>query len=258
LTRIISIASGKGGVGKTTLSSNLGIAMTEFGQRTLVMDTNLTTPNLGFHLGVPLYPKTLHDVLKGDAYIDEATYVHPSGLKVVPAGISISDLKSTNPKNLSKVVLDLVGEHDIVFLDGAAGLGKESLANIEAADEMIVVTNPELPSVTDALKAIKIAEEMGTHILGVALNKIQGSNAELSVQDVESLLGYPVISQIPHDRSMVESLAAKTPIVAYSPNSKASIEMKKLAASLVGINYEPPTQSGFSSMVSRMFGFLRK
>ncbi len=259
MTRIISIASGKGGVGKTTITANVGAALNEFGYRTLVMDTNLTTPNLGFHLGVPLYPKTLHDVLKGEAYVDEAIYVHPTGLKIIPAGISMADLKSTNPKQLGKVVLDLVGDHDVVLLDGAAGLGKESLASIEAADEALIVTNPQLPSVTDALKAIKVAEEAGTHILGVVVNRIRNNKSELSIDDVESLLGYPVIATVPDHDIVQESLAAKTPVVHYSPNAKASIELKKLSASLMGMDWEPPEEDGSKqSLLSRFFGFLRK
>ncbi|MCK5333089.1 MAG: AAA family ATPase, partial [Candidatus Aenigmarchaeota archaeon] len=173
MTRVIAVSSGKGGVGKTTMTSNLGVALNDFGQKAVVVDTNLTTPNLGFHLGVPLYPKTLHDVMKGEASIDDATYIHPSGLKVIPAGISMADLKSTNPKNLSKAVISLVGDHDVVLLDSAAGLGKESMAGIHAADELLVVTNPQLPAVTDALKAIKVSEEEGTKVIGVVLNKIK-------------------------------------------------------------------------------------
>ena len=259
MTRIISIASGKGGVGKTTVTANLGAALNEFGYRTLVMDTNLTTPNLGFHLGVPLYPKTLHDVLKGDAYVDEAIYVHPTGLKIIPAGISMADLKSTNPKQLGKVVLDLVGDHDVVLLDGAAGLGNESIANIQAADEVLIVTNPQLPSVTDALKTVKVAEESGTHILGVVLNRIRGNKSELSADDVESLLGYPIIATVPDHDIVQESLAAKTPVVHYSPNAKSSIELKKLSASLMGMDWEAPAEDvEKQSILSRFFGFLRK
>lgn len=256
MTRVIAISSGKGGVGKTTMTSNLGIALNDFGQKTVVVDANMTTPNLGFHLGVPLYPKTLHDVMKGEASIDEATYIHPSGLKVIPAGLSMADLKSTNPKNLNKAVLDLVGDHDIVLLDSAAGLGKEAMSSIDTADELLVVTTPHLPSVTDALKAIKVAEEAGTKVLGVVLNRVKGRNAELSVSDVEALVGYPVIAQVPEDELMTDSLAAKMPIVAYSPNSKSSVEIKKLAAALVGVDYKPPAMRG-SSFLSRFFGFLR-
>jgi ATPases involved in chromosome partitioning len=78
MTRLVCVTGAKGGTGKTTVASNLAAALTEFGQDTLVMDANLTNPNLGFHLGIPLYPTTLHDVLKGESRLPEATYVHDS------------------------------------------------------------------------------------------------------------------------------------------------------------------------------------
>ncbi len=257
MTRIICVSSGKGGVGKTTVASNLGMALNEFGMNTLLIDANLTTPHLGFHLGVPLYPKTLHDVLRGDAEINDAIFIHPSGLKVMPGGISISDLKSTSPDKLAEVVLELIGKHDYIFLDGAAGLGKEPLAGMEASDELLVVTNPQLPAVTDALKVIKLGEEYGSHILGVVLNRISGRRSELTVEDVESLLGYPVIAKIPEDKNVDDAIASKLPLVTYMPNSPASIEFKRLAAKLAGIEWRPPEvrPGGF---FSRIFGFLRK
>lgn len=256
MARVICVSSGKGGVGKTTVTANLGLALTELGYRTMVVDANLTTPNLGFHLGVPLFPKTLHDVLKGEARIEEAIYYHPSGLQVVPAGISIEDLKGTRADKLSKAVLSLIGDHDIVFLDGAAGLGKEPLAGFEAADELLVITNPNLPAVTDALKAIKISEELGTHVLGIVVNKVKGHGSELTLQDVEAILGYPVIAQIPNDERMDIALAAKSPIVTHAPNSPASTELRKLAASLVGVQWKPPASSNFA-FLTKLFGFLR-
>ena len=254
--RVICLVSGKGGVGKTTLASNLGIALNDFGKRTLVIDTNLTTPNLGFHLGVPLFPKTFHDVLNGKAYPEEATYIHPSGLKVMPAGISLRDLKSTNLSKMNSIVLDIAEDHDIVILDGAAGLGNEGKASLSAADDALIITNPQLPSVTDALKTIKIAEELGTRILGVVLNRSKNHPSELSQSEVEALLGYPVISIIPEENHIIDSLAAKTPIVSYKPNTRSAQEMKKLAASLIGIDYNPPIQER-PGLFSKLFGFLR-
>ncbi len=238
MTRIITVTSGKGGVGKTTITSNVGAALHDFGVNVLLMDANITTPNLGFHLGVPLYPKTIHDALRGEVNIKDTIFTHSTGMKVVPAGISISDLKSTSPDKLTHTVMDLVGEYDMVLMDGAAGLGRESVASIEAADEVLVVTNPQLPSVTDALKAIKISEEFGTNVLGVVLNRVTGKKSELSAEDVESLLGYPVVSILPEDPIFHDSLAAKTPLVYYGPNTKAAVELKKLAASIAGINWE--------------------
>ncbi len=258
MTRVIAVTGGKGGVGKTTVTANLGAALNEFGQRTLVIDTNLTTPNLGFHLGVPLYPKTLHDVLRGEADVDEAMYVHPSGLKVIPAGISMSDLKNTKPDKLQKAVTDAADGHDVVFLDCAAGLGREAVAGLKSADELLIVTNPQLPAVTDALKTIKLAEELGVGITGVVLNRVRGHSSELSSTDIESLLGHPIIASIPEDHTVHDSLAAKTPITAYAPSSKSAVEMKRLAAKIGGIEWQPPTRGGPAmSIFERIFSFLK-
>lgn len=257
MTRVICVTGGKGGVGKTTLTANLGAALNEFGKRTLVIDGNLTTPNLGFHLGVPLYPKTLHDVLRGEAHVDEALYVHPSGLNIIPAGISMSDLKNTKPDKLEKAVADAAEGHDMVFLDCAAGLGREAVANIKAADELLIVTNPQLPAVTDALKTIKLAEELGTPITGIALNRVHGRASELSSADIESLLGYPIIGSVPEDSMMHEALASKTPITAHSPNSKSAVELKRLAARIGGVNWDPPKGGPAMSIFERIFSFLK-
>ena len=244
MTRLMCISSGKGGVGKTTVTANLGAALTHFGADTVVLDANLTNPNLGFHIGIPLYPKTLHDVLKGDAHITEAMYIHDSGLRVVPAGLSVEDLRDTSPGNLSDVLLDAVGEPDYVLIDSAAGLGNESINAIEASDEVLVVTNPNLPAVTDALKTVNIAEEAGTEVTGVVLNMVKDHDSELDEEEVESMIGYEVLAKIPHDETVEEALAAKKPIVHHSPDHHVSERFKGVAADLHGIEYEPDISQG--------------
>ncbi len=239
MTRLICVSSGKGGVGKTTVTSNLGAALTHFGADTVVLDANLTNPNLGFHIGIPLYPKTLHDVLKGDAHITEAMYIHDSGLRVVPAGLSVEDLKDTSPENLSDVLLDAVGEPDFVLIDSAAGLGNESINAIEASDEVMIVTNPNLPAVTDALKTVNIAEEAGTDVTGVVLNMVKGHDSELTTEEVESMIGYKVLMEVPDHEKMQEALAAKKPVVHHEPDHHVSERFKKIAADVHGLEYEP-------------------
>ncbi|WEL19154.1 cell division ATPase MinD [Candidatus Nanohalococcus occultus] len=255
MTRLVCVASGKGGTGKTTVTSNLGAALTQFGTDTIVLDANLTNPNLGFHLGIPLYPKTLHDVLKGDAHITEAMYIHNSGLRVVPAGLSIDDLIDTSPDNLSDVLLDAVGEPDFVLVDSAAGLGNESISAIEASDEVLIVTNPNLPAVTDALKTVNIAEEAGTDVLGVVLNRKTNHDSELESSEVESMIGHPVIMDVPEHEKVQEALAVKKPVVHHAPDHHVSERFKGVAAEVAGIDYEPDlSKKGF---LSKLLGNLR-
>lgn len=256
MTRLICVSSGKGGVGKTTLTSNLGSALTEFGVDTVVMDTNLTNPNLGFHLGIPLYPVTLHDVLRGEAHITEATYIHNSGLRVVPAGLSVEDLRNTSPENLGDVLRDAVGEPEFVILDSAAGLGSESINAIEASDELLLVTNPNLPAVTDALKTAKIAEEADTHVLGVVLNRVKDHDAELSVEEVEDMTGYPVVADVPEHDVVEEAVSNKSPVVHHEPDHHVSEEFRELAANLAGIDYVPDKSRG-DGFFDRVMSFFR-
>lgn len=234
MTRILSIISGKGGVGKTVTAVALTAALVERGKSVIVLDGNITTPNISLHLGIPLSPVTLHDVLKGKAKASEAVYSHPSGIRVVPASLSVSALKGANPDRLSAVLLNLLGQAEIIIIDAAAGLGREALAAISVADEILIVTNPDLPSVTDALKTIKLAQEAGTPILGVVLNRVRGHAHELSKKEVHAMVEVPVIATVPEDLAVPRAIASKMPVVRHSPRSRAAREFKKLAAAVLG------------------------
>jgi septum site-determining protein MinD len=238
MTRVISIIGGKGGIGKTTLTSNLAAALTQLGNDVVAIDANLTTPNLGLHLGMHLAPNTLHDVLKGETKLSNATYPHEMGFKVIPASMSVEDLKDVDVGKLPEVTLSLLGKSDFVIYDSAAGLGREAMSSIAAADEILVITNPDLPAVTDALKTVKIAESLNKKILGVVVNKVRGKVYELGKEEISEMIGYPVLVEIPEDKKVLEAIAVKSPIVNYEPNSPAAIEIRKLADILCGKTVE--------------------
>ncbi len=237
MARIISVLSGKGGVGKTTLVSNLGTALVKRGKKVTILDANVTTPNLSLHLGIPLYPVTLHDVLRDNISIEAATYDHHTGLKVVPASLSTKALRGIDMSKLESALSHLVEKNDIIIVDSAAGLGEEALTAIDVADDLIVVTNPELPAVTDALKTIKMAQEAGTNILGVVVNRVKGLNHEMSMDEIRSMLEVPIISIIPEDVHVPKSISKKTPVVHHKPRSRSSIQFQKLASRILGETY---------------------
>lgn len=248
MPKILSVASGKGGVGKTTIVSNLGAILTEAGKNVTLVDGNLTTANLSLHLGIPLYPVTLHDVLKGEAVLPEAMYVHPTGIRVVPSGIGIDDLRETDSRDLPIILEDLMDETDTIILDTAAGLGQETISTLEASDEVLLVTHPTMPSVTDALKTKNLAEELGVDVAGVAVNSSTGSRGELTTEEIREMLdGVPVLSKIPRDEKVQEAISMKKPVVHHSPSSKASHNLRKLASELVNedLGYRPQKKSIF-------------
>lgn len=237
MTRIIGITSGKGGVGKTTTAVNLGTSLTALGRSVIVVDANLSTPNIGLHLGMPLSSVSLHDVLSDNAYITEAISIHPpSGLRVVPAGLSIENLARTNYHKLESAIVDLLGYADFVIVDCPAGLDEGSIKVIQACDEILLVTNPEIPAVTDALKAKKVAEA-SSHILGIVLNKCRGAKSELTPDEIEQIIEAPVIVTIPHDTDVIEAIASKNPVVDFAPASPASREWNRLAHLIVGLEF---------------------
>src|SRR3989304_995052 len=100
MSKITVITSGKGGVGKTTTAINLAAAMKYFGQDVLVIDGNLSTPNVGLHLNSPEVPINLNHVLRGKAEPFEAVYEHESGVKIMPSSLSVAELKRTKPEYL--------------------------------------------------------------------------------------------------------------------------------------------------------------
>jgi septum site-determining protein MinD len=244
----ITITSGKGGVGKTTTAINLGAALNSFGKDVIVVDANLTTPNIGLHLGAPIVPVNLNHVLSGKAKISDAIYEHESGTKIVPSSLSVKELKRLNYKKVKDVSKKLKKMADFVILDSSAGLGDEAFSAIESADELIIVTNPEIPAVTDALKTVKLAESINKEVMGVVVTRVRDTKNEMSISNIKEMLDLPVLGVIPEDDNVQASLRTKDALLHVYPRSKASRAYKKVAAKIANVDYEEP---GF---FGRLFG----
>lgn len=257
MTRLITFSSGKGGVGKTTLTTNLAAALHKYGKDVILIDGNVTTPNVSVILGMPKLPITLHDVLAGKAKIDKSIYLHASGMKVIPAGLSVRHMKQKYKRRMAHVFNDLIGQTEFALIDCAAGLGSEALQALEAGDELILVTNPEIHALTDALKAFEHAKTMGIKPLGVILNRVNNRDWEMTKENVEEFLELPVIGLIPEDENVKRAIAMKKPLVYAYPHSPASRAVKKLAASLAGEDFRTLEPENIGQKVLRMLGFYK-
>jgi len=249
MTRRIAIVSGKGGVGKTTTAANLAISLAKLGRKVTLVDANFTTPDLTMHFGTPVGTPTLHHILAGEYTLDQSMHTHVSGLNFLPASIAIHDMKKRRYHRLEKVIEKLKG--DYIILDTQAGLSSEVLSVVAASDEVLVVTNPEWPAITDALKTIILAKEYGAHITGVVLNRVTNSKIEPNMKGLETILEANIVSIIPEDREVKESVANKNPIVISSPNSDAAIAFTQLAANIAAVEYRPPGK--FKRRMGRFF-----
>jgi septum site-determining protein MinD len=237
MNRIIVITSGKGGVGKTTTAINLGAAINYFGKDVLIIDGNLSTPNVGIHLNSPEVPINLNHVLLGKASALEAVYEHESGMKVMPASLSIKELKRVKPERINDFKKDFRKLSDYIIVDSAAGLGEETLSTIELGDELIIVTNAEMPAITDALKTIKIAEQMKKNVLGVIVTRVRKDNIEMSPETVKDMLETSILGMIPEDINVKRSLNQKDAVIHTHPKSDASRAYKEIAARIINVDY---------------------
>ncbi|MFQ3308350.1 MAG: septum site-determining protein MinD [Candidatus Nanohaloarchaea archaeon] len=243
MTRVISVVSGKGGVGKTTVTCNLGVKLSQMGHEVLIIDGNFSGANVSQHFGIGFQDVSLNQVLDGDAYITQAVAKHPAGVSVLPASILEFDASA---ENLKHSLVEFLGDKDFVFIDAAAGIGDEVESAIEASDEVLLVSEPELPSLTNCIGARKLAEQFDREILGLVLNGVRGEPSQVGITEAEQLVEVPVIGQIDDHEHVRESIALREPVTSVRPEAKVSRQIEDLAHRMQG--REPP-EKGLSEKV---------
>ncbi|MEM4662414.1 MAG: AAA family ATPase [Candidatus Diapherotrites archaeon] len=230
---IVSIISGKGGVGKTTVALNLASAFNKKGYNTLVFDGNVTSPTGALYLGYLPAEKTINNVLKGELELGGAILTHDSGVKLLTCSLGLADLKSDYRRAFG-LLRELKRNYDIIFIDAGAGLDEEAQMAIEASDYVIVVTNPELPATIDALRAVRLARAFNKKVLGVIVNKVNYGRPQLPVAEVGSIAEAPVIGSVVEDDAVQEAFAYNQPVVHMRPYARASADFMNIAAKILG------------------------
>jgi septum site-determining protein MinD len=233
---IYALAGGKGGVGKTTSTVNLGAALRAAGHDVVVVDADLAMANLGAMVPLPSGP-TLHDVLAGDASLHEALVWLPSDgpptrsppdegpyLVAVPGSRSLDAFADADPGGLNGVLRSLADAADFVVCDTGAGLSHESAVPLGVADGVVVVTTPDPVAIADAKKTIDFAERAGGTVVGAVLTY---ADEETDVSMLADELGVGMLAVVPETDA-----AGDEPLVETAPESYAADAYERLAATL--------------------------
>ncbi len=237
----IGVLSLKGGVGKTSVVSSLGDVLSGFEKKVLLIDGNVSAPNLGLHLNIIDPEVTIHHVLMRKLNASKAIY-KLENFDVLPASITE---RPTNLLKLRNRIRGLKKNYDIILIDSPPALNEEALGVILASDKLLFVTTPDYPALRTTLKTIRIAKQRGLPVIGLILNKVHSKDFEINIEDIENITKVPVMAVIPHDINILKALSKFIPSTEYKPKSNASNEYKKLAATLIGEKYKAPKFKDF-------------
>ncbi len=237
--RVIAIASGKGGVGKTNLSVNLGISFCKLGQKVALLDADMGLANVDILLG--LHPNyNLTHVLSGDKSIDDIVVEGPSGLKVIPASSGVQHMAEMGTMEQAGIInafSEFQEDIDLLLVDTAAGIHGGVVNFARACQEVIVVVCDEPTSLTDAYALIKLLNrDHGLNRFHVVTNMVESLQhgqalyqklCKVTDQYLEVALYFT--GAVPFDKTLRKSVQKQQAVVESSPNSQVSIAIKHLA-----------------------------
>ena len=239
-SRFILICSGKGGVGKTTLTANLGIALARQGMRTAVLDADFGLRNLDLLLGLEnriVY--TAQDVLSETCRLEQALVKHKQepNLALLPAG-NPRMLEWLKPEDM-QTIAEMLGEsHDIVLIDCPAGIEDGFKNAAAAAKEAIVITTPEVSAVRDAGRVIGLLNTRGIQPIQMVLNRVRPkmmANQEmLAVDDVTDILALPLLGLVLEDEQVIVSTNRGEPLTLSGSKSLAATAYSNIARRICG------------------------
>jgi septum site-determining protein MinD len=241
LTRVIGIVSGKGGVGKTTVAVNLSIALSRFEKKILVIDCNISTPHVAYYLGAETYSITLSNIFKGEVDVKFAPSSH-KGIMFIPASEELKDMDIDFEK-LNTYVTKLAKKNtfDFIFLDSAPGLGDEAVSVLKTAEEILFVTTPTVPNINDMVRCAEFLSKLEHKDMKIVFNKVRKSETEMKMKDAKDFFRVPILGAIPFSEDVMDSTALGMPIFQYKPDSVICDHFMKIAANLIGIEYDNPS-----------------
>ncbi len=259
MTRIIVITSGKGGVGKTTTTANLGMAIAKMGRQVALIDADFGLRNLDLLLGLEnriVY--TAVEVLARECRLEQALVKdkRQPNLVLLPAAQNRAK-ESVTPDQMKLLVNALAQKYQYVIIDSPAGIETGFKNAIAPAKEALIVTTPEISAVRDADRVVGLLEAQGVKRIHLIINRIRPAmvraNDMMSVQDVQELLAVPLIGVIPDDERVIVSTNRGEPLVLSDTPSLAATAFENIVRRLEGetvefLDLDSPNENIFSRL----------
>jgi flagellar biosynthesis protein FlhG len=237
--RVIAVTGGKGGVGKTNVSVNLGVAMAELGRRVMLLDADLGLANIDVLLGLHANRNISH-VMNGECGLDEIMVSGPKGMRVVPGASGLQQMAELSPAEHAGLIhafSEVSSEVDVLLIDTAAGISDLVVSFSRAAQEQIVVVCDEPASITDAYAIIKLLNrEHGIGRFRILANMVKSVQegkdlfnkmCRVTDQYLDVMLSY--MGSIPYDEQLRKAVKSQRPVVEAYPRSRAAQAFKNLA-----------------------------
>ena len=262
VAKVITISSGKGGVGKTTTTANLGVALARLGKKVVVIDADIGLRNLDVVMGLEnriVYD--LVDVVEGRCKLRQAMIKHKQfpDLHLVPAA-QTRDKSAVSPSDMIQVTNELRADFDFILIDSPAGIERGFRNAIAPADEVLIVTNPEVSAVRDADRIIGMLEAENKGPGQLILNRLKIDMVKkgemLSASDVTDILAIKIIGIVPEDEQVIPASNSGIPVT-LNENSRAGTAFRNIARRLCGekvplMNLED--NNSFFQRLSKLFG----
>lgn len=242
--QVVAVTGGKGGVGKTNVSVNLGVAMSKLGRRVTLMDADLGLANVDVLLGLKPQ-KTLKDVLDGNCRLSEVLLEGPGGMNIVPAASGLQEMVKLGAREhagLISAFSDIAHRMDVLIIDTAAGISDEVVSFLCAAQEILVVACNEPTSITDSYALIKVlSQRYGVQRVRVVANMVRSDEDANAVYDklqnvAERFLDVTLLhaGAISYDDHLRRAVQKQRSVVDLYPTSRISGDFMRLAAQVDG------------------------
>lgn len=260
-TKVFTITSGKGGVGKSNIVVNLGITLQKLGKKVMIFDADLGMGNDDVLIGcIPKY--SVFDTIFSGKEIEDVLIEGPHGIKLLPGGSGLSkvdDLTEVQRKMFLKKLENIEG-FDYILIDTGAGINRSVLGFIACSDELLIVTTPEPTALTDAyslLKAVSHFKIKSTAkvIVNRVLDEREGRNTFLKFNNAaERFLNLKLqhLGSVSDDKKLTQAVRMQTPLVLAYPNSDSAKDIESIAKGIEGINYKV-SSDGVQGLFKRIF-----